>query len=435
MTMDELRRRFATLDSIPTPIDRSELERRLRAAGHTPTRPVIARDVRPVVGTSPVFRRSPVLVALIVVGLLIVALLGAAVVGSRVAPAPPLVTPPARIVVGPSPTPPDPTSASSVPASPFCTGVEPPATVRISDLVLPDIDTGPLGRPVVAGCALWMPSGDNGGGIHRVDLLTGAVTNANPAEVIWDVDVDGDQLWALGGPVTSASGDTSDSALFRLDPATGEVLTELPLESHGELMRIAGDRAWVGGYRSGLKAIDLSTGATVATPITEGTERTIETGAGAVWALTSGAEGTRLLRVDISTGEVTVVPIDASSIDFAIADEHLYIGAGQGEVQQIDPVSGAIVTSVRLDDSDDVGISLVAEGSSVWALPIRMVPFGNEYRLVSTELVEIDGATGVIGDRIEYQGSQPVDLWATSGSLWLSQADRPLVRFELPGRP
>ena len=417
MTVDELRRRFATLDSIPTPIDRSELERRLQAAGHTPSRPVIARDMRPVMRTSPVF------IALMLAGLLIVALLGAALVGSRVAPELPLVKPPAQIVVHPSATPPDPTSASTVPASPFCPGVEPPATIRITDVALPDIDSGPLGRPVVAGCAVWMPSGDNGGGIHRVDLLTGAVTNANPAEVIWDVDVDGDQLWAFG-----------DSTLFRLDTATGEVQAERPVDSgSGYVMRIAAGRAWVGRYRSGLTAFDLSTGATVATPIEEGTVNTIEIGAGAVWANTFGTEGTRLLRVDDSTAEVTVVPIPRTFSDFAIAGDLLYIGTEQGEVQQIDPASGAVVTSVRLDDSD--GVKLAAEGSSVWALPIRTVPFGTEYRLESTELVEIDGATGAIRDRIEYEASQPIDLWATHGSLWLYQSDPPLVRFELPGRP
>jgi len=423
MNMDDLRRRFATLDSIPAPIDRSEIERRLRAAGQTPMRPVIARK-------RPVFQTSPGFVMLMIAGLLIVALAAAAAfVGSQLSDVRlPVVNPPAELV-------PDSTKSTTtaVPTAPptgvpsaDCAAVSAPAAVRVTELDLPDIDSGPLLRPAAAGCAIWIPSGDNDGGTHRIDLVTGAVSTVNPPDGTTDIDADGGQLWAIRQSEEAP-------ALLRVDPATGAVVAEVPTRSTGSVMRIAGGRAWVGGYRSGLTAFDLSTGETVAVPVSEGTIRTIETGAGAVWAVMWTAEGTRLFRVDISTAQVTVVPIPRTFSDFAVVDDRLYIGTDLGEVAQIDPVTGAIVTSLRLDESKDVSISLVAQGSSIWALPIRMVPFGIEYRLVSTELVEIDGATGAIRGRIQYQASSPFDLWATNGSLWL-YAEHPAVRFELPSQ-
>lgn len=423
MNMDDLRRRFATLDSIPTPIDRSEIERRLQAARQTSMRPVIARE-------RPVFRTSPAFVMLMIAGLLIVTLAAAAFVGSQLSDVrPPVVSPPTDLA-------PDSTTSTTtaVPTAPAtgapsgdCAAVSAPAAVRVTELDLPDIDSGPLLRPAAAGCAIWIPSGDNDGGTHRIDLMTGAVSTVNPPDGTTDIDAAGDRLWTV-----RQSDETP--ALLGVDPATGAVVAEVPIRKSGSVMRVAGGRAWVGGYRSGLTAFDLSTGETVAVPISEGTIRTIETGAGAVWAAIWTAEGTKLFRVDTSTAEVTVVPIPRTFSDFAVVGDHLYIGTDLGEVTQIDPVTGAIVTSVRLDDSKDVSISLVAQGSSVWALPIRMVPFGFEYRLVSTELVEIDGATGAIRGRVQYQASSPFDLWATNGSLWLYKGEGPAVRFELPSQ-
>jgi len=101
-------------------------------------------------------------------------------------------------------------------------------------------------------------------------------------------------------------------------------------------------------------------------------------------------------------------------------------------VSQIDPTTGAIIASVKIRGWTAGFLSLVAEGSSVWAMPIRMEPFGSEFRLFSSELIRIDASSGQIVGRIAYEAAQPLDLWATDNNLWLYEANRPPHRFELP---
>jgi outer membrane protein assembly factor BamB len=359
----------------------------------------------------------------VLAALLIAALVGVALIGSGLIDRPPFA-------VAPTDATPEATASTSSSAEmAACPGVEPPGEMRISELDLPDIDTGPFGRPVVAGCAVWITSGDNGGGIHRIDLATGEVSNVNPAEVVFDVDADDDDLLAIGRPAVLV-GDAA-ATLFRIDPASGAVLGQIPVDSHGTVLRVVDGRAWIGGWRGGLILYDLANGAIVDS-WPAGDVGTIEVGAGAVWVISSSDQGPALTRTDLSTLEQTSVPIPRGFTDVAIADDRVYVASEFGQVSQIDPATGAVITSAQIEGWTQGFVGLAVEGSSVWVLPIVMVPFGSEFRLASTELLRVDAATGQIADRIEYAASQPIDLWATDGNLWLYEAERGIVRFELP---
>lgn len=323
----------------------------------------------------------------------------------------------------------DPTPAS--PDGDACPGVARPEKVRITELVLHDIDTGPLGRPVVAGCAVWIASGDNNGGIHRIDLATGEVANVNPAEVVLDVDSDGSDLLALGRPAI-LKGD-AETRIFRIDPATGATLGQLPVDGQATALRLIDGRAWVSGLGMDVKVYDLANGAVIAS-VPVGDPSAIEVGMDAVWIVESLPDGHSLSRLDRSTFELTAVPIPDDLTDVAFG-KRLYIGTESGEVSQIDPTTGAVVASVKIPGWTAGFIGLAAEGSSVWALPVRMVPVGSEFRLESSELIQIDAVTAQIVNRIPYEAVQPLDLWATDSNLWLYEAERPVHRFELPSLP
>ena len=122
--------------------------------------------------------------------LLVSAALAAALVAGVVGFGGLLNQPSIVVDVSPSPTTeatPNPTDDASI-ATPTvtpspsiaatCPGFEAPLQPRFTNVRLPGKTTSPLGEPVVAGCAVWVPSGENGGGIHRIDLATGKVTNS-----------------------------------------------------------------------------------------------------------------------------------------------------------------------------------------------------------------------------------------------------------------
>lgn len=357
----------------------------------------------------------------ILAGLLIALLVGVAVVGSGLEDRSPFAITPIDGSQEPR------TTTSPIEPS-DCPGVERPSELRVTELVLPDIDTGPLGRPVIAGCAVWFTSGDNNGGIHRVDLATGAVTNVNPAEVMFDIDADGDDLLTLGRPALLEG--AASATLFRLDPVTGAVLGQIPVDQRAMALRVIDGRAWVGGWRVGLIVYDLADGTVVAS-WPAGEVSVMEVGADAVWTITSSAQGPALGRIDRSTLRMTTVPVPRDYNDIAAVGDRIFVGSQSGTISQIDS-AGAVLSTAQISGWTEGSVTLAAEGSSVWVLPIVQIPAGTQFRLESTELLRIDAETGRITDRIEYAAAQPIDLWATDGNLWLYEAHRPVRRFELP---
>jgi hypothetical protein len=325
-----------------------------------------------------------------------------------------------------APTPSDAPSPSEAPtpstATVACPGLEAPQDVRISDLNLPGNTTSPLGNPVVAGCALWITSGANGGGIHRIDVTTGAKTNPNPAEIVFSLDTNGDQLWALG--TTKAVNGTN--VLYQLDMTTGATVRELPLSNAASFpqdMRIIDGRAWVSGYHSPLQVIDLASGELVGSAQVFGP---FQVGAGGVW---SG-----LSRINPATFEVTELQTSFPANDVAVVGDRLYgIDQVHGVVARLDPVSGQVLTSVQVDNW--TGGDMAVERNSIWILRTKEPPT-LPLKPVKTEILRIDAATGQIADRIPLDVVSAIDFSATDGNLWLvdqpSRLRHGFIRIQLP---
>ena len=426
--MDDLRRRFASLDAIPTPVDWADVERSADRATGSPVTRLGPTSVHQTLALS----RGTVLA--IVVGLLVIALVGIALVGTGLVPRPrfavepPEASPTARSTSSESSPNPSEFPASAV--TPACPGVERPSELRITTVVLPDKRTGPFGRPVIAGCAVWITSGDNFGGIYRMALGTGEVTKVDPIEVVWDVDTDGASLYAIGRPGVT-TGD-EPGTLFEIDPRTGETLRQIPVPLKARQIRILDGRAWLSGRDMGVVNVDPETGAEVA--ILEPREQfgTTDIGTDAVWLVAYSPDGPGLTRIDRATQQTTTVPLPGDFTDVAVVGDRLFVSRASGHVSQIDPTTGAVITSVLVEALPQAPgtsfVGLAVQGTNLWALPVIQNATRNE----STQIARIDGTTGQIVDRIAFKAIAPLDISATADDLWLFKADRSIVRFELP---
>ncbi len=248
---------------------------------------------------------------------------------------------------------------------------------------------------------------------------------------MWEVDTDGDDLFAIGQP-SSVIGDMPGT-LFRIDPVTSEVLGQLPVDVHGQTLRIVDGRAWIAGWRMGLKIYDLPSGAVAAEWPAGDMSGAMEVGAHAVWLVASPADGqVGLSRIDRSTLERTVLPAPRDLSDIAVVGDAVFVGTESGAIARLDPATGDVLSSVQIEGWTGGILNLTSDGTSIWVLPIQTVPFGSEFRLVSSGFLRVDAATGQIVDRIEYEASQAIELWATEGNLWLYEGDKMIHRFELP---
>jgi hypothetical protein len=339
------------------------------------------------------------------------------------------------VVVDASPTPTtdataNPTDHASIAPSPSvtpspsiaaaCPGVEAPLEPRFTNVRLPGKTTAPLGEPVVAGCAIWVPSGQNGGGIHRIDLATGKVTNSDPTEVPSGIAVNGDELWAVGTRSAAHDG----VGLSQIDPATGATLRELEVSTSGSEIAILDGRAWVGGWRRPINVVDLASGKLVAS--LDMPSGGLQVGAGAVWV--------GLSRIDSVTFEVTDLQTSFPHDQIVFVGDRMYgIDQSHGRVAQLDPVTGDVLTSVQVENWN-TGLVAV-ERNSIWILQYNEPP-GQPLKLRKTNLVRIDATTGEIAGRIPLQVVAPISFYATDGNLWIvdqpSRLRHGFIRIELP---
>jgi hypothetical protein len=126
------------------------------------------------------------------------------------------------------------------------------------------------------------------------------------------------------------------------------------------------------------------------------------------------------------------VPLPQDFTAVAVVGDRLFVGRASGHVSQIDPTTGAVMTSVlveALSPGPDAGlIGLAVQGPNLWAIPTIEDVTGGK----STQIVRIDATTGQIVGSIAFDSNGPAGFAATADDLWLFQADRSIVRFELP---
>jgi hypothetical protein len=347
---------------------------------------------------------------LLVLGLLAAAMIGVLTVGgSRVTAPPPSV----------SPSPSTELSAdASAPASTAACPAIPTATkVQLTPIDLPDyaVDV------VFADCSAWAQSESNGGGIARIDPVTGTVvTTIVPDEVVLSMTAHDGAVYAVATPARSEPGDPPH--LVRIDSATNLVADVVALSTGGDLA-ILGDTAWVRNTRTGATSrVPLDGGASSEDVAAFGPF--VGTAFGSVW--TDPGQTGRLGRFD-ATGRLTSIDV-GDVVRCAIAETGIACAGGSGHVVFVSPDTDTVTWSTDLPGWAAEVVSIAARSGSIWIQPAELPPG----RFDSTPLIELDERTGEEIRRFVLPIRQPVGLWAVGGSLWASSVETPLMRVDVP---
>ena len=185
-----------------------------------------------------------------------------------------------------------------------------------------------------------------------------------------------------------ASGErNADGSILRIDPATNEIITEIPISGPTFRHRVAAtdDAVWVASTTSGLvERIDPFTNTVVASLDLGGTVTAIAADDSALWAVTiedrsnSGLQNTgRLLRIDPETSEIVAeIPLGEAATGY---EDTLMLGAGSvwmlgprlvgedtekgGDLIRVDPDTNRVETTIPVDGFTMV---LAQDQESIW---------------------------------------------------------------------
>jgi streptogramin lyase len=303
---------------------------------------------------------------------------------------------------------------------------------------------------------LLSPLGDHpedGTGLEPGRLVVETQLRLDPG--ITDVAVGAEGVWVTGG-----------GGVTRIDPATNQVLAQIPVSGTGDRSRLAiGEGSvWVtapelrdDGSIGNLVRIDPATNEIEATFHIGGPITGLGIGGGSVWVTIPGIGPGHLLAIDPATGEVLhrlrvgespgspvygygfmwvdstdsltkVDPVTGSVIDElpgpnveSSGDGSLW-GVDDDSVIRFDPDAGTIEATVAIPRAAAVSV----EGGTVWVL---VFPRSSDpalfYPVRGTAAVErIDPATNeLIGEPLPLDDLQPIGISADGDRLWVADFD------------
>jgi len=221
----------------------------------------------------------------------------------------------------------------------------------------------------------------------------------------------------------SANDGTGSGWIHRIDPATGETITRIPIDTipswevGGGAMAAGGGSLWVAGAvdrpdEPGLPKADAAV--TRIDPETNTVVEVVELGGDfaadvavdvtGVWISLFGDHGSEVVRLDPDAGRVTArIPMDSSyARDLFLVDGTIWLrergtrGSAQGGtvLTQIDPTTNSVASSVDLGGR--IGSMTVFDGA-IWAQR-----YGYEK---GDDLIRIDPHTGTqVGESIHFDG-------------------------------
>jgi len=224
----------------------------------------------------------------------------------------------------------------------------------------------------------WSTDGPAGGILQRIDPGTNRAETIDLPVGVTDVDLvfDNGFLWTTG---TSSPG--KDPRVLQIDPVTGEVVSETPIDAQwwGGLVvedgaiwimemsvrnsTVQGDATLVrlepgtGSVLARVSAVDEDGVMASTMPVAS---------EGVIWLPTGG----ELLALDPQTGEVLARFDLAVGGDFeSVPDGSVWClcGFGWNELQRLDPASGKVDVSVHLDRKP-IPIAMVKAPGSIWVL-------------------------------------------------------------------
>jgi YVTN family beta-propeller protein len=266
---------------------------------------------------------------------------------------------------------------------------------------------------------------------------------------------------------------SDDGTVSRIDPATNDVVTEIPVGGQPEEVAIGEESIWVTDREGALIArIDESSDdvSQIDLETRVGADLDLTVGRGAVWVAGGNFEtvtsaGTRIVsvtqdrsevneltdvavdaaevwalsehegyltRIDPSTGLPTGEPIElptSDNGDLDIGAGYIWVAVGDaGEVVRVDPPSGEVSDPVQVGGSY---AAIAIDDDWVWVLSgghDESPELGLLYR-IDPESVEI------VGDPLELTG-QPFDVAARDGAVWVTnRADGTVTRIDVPSEP
>ncbi len=255
--------------------------------------------------------------------------------------------------------------------------------------LLGSLDAGGAGWSLaVTGGALWIQVDPPVDAIVRIDIATGTTAPAVPRG--HKVKAGSEGLWIVGGgwlarvdPVSAketlripmggmfALGDGAvwlfnELGLHRIDAASGAIGQPIG----PDLATVCGDpkdliiafaSAWVACKEGKVVRVDMSSG-DVAPVTTEAGAHTLATTDDAVWV--TNYQAGSVSRIDPATNEVTTIADVGSGVGITVGDGHVWAATATG-IAKIDPLTATIVGTVLLGRGDYY--DLVWDDGIIWA--------------------------------------------------------------------
>lgn len=273
-------------------------------------------------------------------------------------------------------------------------------------------------------------------------------------EGLWSVDADEAAAWGVPISFYGQPSPGSDR-LFKLDLASNEVVSEVPIPVDGVFVAVGDDAVWVGHADGRLSRVDPVTESVVATidvggsvlwidigtdavwvangerlvrvdPVTNTVAAEIETGgawvamegAGGVWAWVPGDNAA--VRVDPSTnGVVAAVEFERSGLGFGVGPDAVWRADDDGSVSRIDPDTNSVGVEIEIEAPDGsatrpTGAEVVA--GSVW------VPFDYSCDPGPCEkgLARIDAETSTVVATGPLPGDSGVAIKVGPSTVWVA---------------
>jgi hypothetical protein len=330
----------------------------------------------------------------------------------------------------------EPATAAETTAS----GTEAPSQGDVEPRVRATIQLAPRGQAtslLVAAGSLWVAAHDKDGSkVFRIDPATGEIVATIKLKAVPTWEVGGEGMAAGGGALWVTGGAEEEAVLQRIDPSTNEVVATISLGGGaGADVAVGETGVWVSAFGRGpemrVVRLDPATSRVVATIPVEGDWiREIFALDGTVLVRSLVGEdstltGTVLTVIDSATNRtVASRRMDEPHGPFAAGDGVIWAGAGR-KLLRVDPHTGLLRGDPLFVGKGVSFTSLLAGEGGIWFLGYEP----DDERVPAT-VDRLNVVTHEIDASVD-PPEAPVAMAMAEGSIWLLNYEGSLTRIEL----